>query len=226
MRRDGSVVAIGLTGGIGSGKSTVAALLARRGARLVDADAIAHAVIAPGTPGHAAAVGRFGETVLSTNGSIDRRALAALVFADPAARRDLEAIVHPLVAAVVRREIASGDAGQVVVCELPLLAETGARSRWGLDAVLVVDAPEELVIERLCRDRQMDEADTRARIATQAERPARLALADYVIDNDGTLGELDEMVEGAWRWIEQLGRAAASAAPDGGAPGQGRPGGR
>ena len=219
------MVAIGLTGGIGSGKSTVAALLARRGARLVDADAIAHAVIAPGTPGHAAVIGRFGGTVLAADDSIDRRALAALVFADPAARRDLEAIVHPLVAVVVRREIASGDAGQVVVCELPLLAETGA-SLWGLDAVLVVDAPEELVIERLCRDRQMDEADTRARIAAQAERPARLALADYVIDNDGTLGELDEMVDGAWRWIEQLGRAAAGAAPGGGLPGKGRPGGR
>jgi len=198
------VVAIGLTGGIGSGKSTVAALLARRGARLVDADAIAHAVIAPGTPGHAAVIGRFGETVLAADGSIDRRALAEIIFADPAARCDLEAIVHPLVAAVVRREIASGDAGQVVVCELPLLAETGARSRWGLDAVLVVDAPEELVIERLCRDRQMDEADSRARIAAQADRSARLALADYVIDNAGTLGELNEMVGGAWRWIEQL----------------------
>jgi len=200
------VVTIGCTGGIGSGKSTVAALLARRGARLVDADAISHVVTAPGTPGHRAVVARFGTAILDPDGSIDRRALAALVFSDRKARRDLEAIVHPLVFAAIGEELLATSPRDVVVCVLPLLAETDARHRYGLDGVLVVDAPEELVVARLVRDRQMDEADARARIAAQADRFARLALADYVILNVGTLEELEELTEGAWRWIERLRR--------------------
>ena len=205
------MVAIGCTGGIGSGKSTVAALLERRGARVVDADAISHAVIAPRTPGHAAVVTRFGAGILGPDGSIDRRALAALVFVDQAALRDLEAIVHPLVSVALRQELATGAPDDVIVCVLPLLAETDARMRYGLDGVLVVDAPEDLVLERLVRDRQMDEADARSRIAAQADRFARIAVADYVILNVGSLEELDEMAEGAWRWIERL--AHGSAAP-------------
>ena len=205
------MVAIGCTGGIGSGKSTVAALLERRGARVVDADAISHAVIAPRTPGHAAVVARFGAGILGPDGSIDRRALAALVFVDQAALRDLEAIVHPLVSVALRQELATGAPDDVIVCVLPLLAETDARMRYGLDGVLVVDAPEDLVLERLVRDRQMDEADARSRIAAQADRFARIAVADYVILNVGSLEELDEMAEGAWRWIERL--AHGSAAP-------------
>ncbi|MGP8162562.1 MAG: dephospho-CoA kinase [Acidimicrobiales bacterium] len=213
------MVAIGCTGGIGSGKSTVAALLERRGARIVDADAISHAVIAPGTPGHNAVVARFGARILGPDGAIDRRTLAALVFADIVARRDLEAIVHPLVDAVVRQELASSAEGEVVVCVLPLLVETDARRRYRLDGVLVVDAPEDLVIERLVRDRNMDETEVRARIAAQADRFARLALADYVILNVGTLEELDEMSGGAWRWIEQLGHGSAAVTRgQGGAP--------
>ncbi len=213
------MVAIGCTGGIGSGKSTVAALLERRGARIDDADAISHAVIAPGTPGHNAVVARFGARILGPDGAIDRRTLAALVFADIVARRDLEAIVHPLVDAVVRQELASSAEGEVVVCVLPLLVETDARRRYRLDGVLVVDAPEDLVIERLVRDRNMDETEVRARIAAQADRFARLALADYVILNVGTLEELDEMSGGAWRWIEQLGNGSAAVARgQGGAP--------
>jgi dephospho-CoA kinase len=204
------VVAIGCTGGIGSGKSTVAALLERRGARIVDADAISHAVIAPGTPGSSAVVERFGAGILDPDGSIDRRALAALVFADQAALRDLEAIVHPLVSVALRQELATSAPDDVVVCVLPLLAETDARMRYGLDGVLVVDAPEDLALERLVHDRQMDEADARSRIAAQADRFARIAVADYVILNVGTLEELDEMAEGAWRWIERLGHGSAA----------------
>ena len=204
------MVAIGCTGGIGSGKSTVAALLERRGARVIDADAISHAVIAPGTPGRSAVVERFGAGILGPDGSIDRRALAALVFADQAALRDLEAIVHPLVSVALRQELATSAPDDVVVCVLPLLAETDARMRYGLDGVLVVDAPEDLALERLVHDRQMDEADARSRIAAQADRFARIAVADYVILNVGTLEELDEMAEGAWRWIERLGHGSAA----------------
>jgi len=209
------VVAIGCTGGIGSGKSTVAALLERRGARIVDADAISHAVIAPGTPGSSAVVERFGAGILDPDGSIDRRALAALVFADQAALRDLEAIVHPLVSVALRQELATAAPDDVVVCVLPLLAETDARMRYGLDGVLVVDAPEDLVLERLVHDRQMDEADARSRIAAQADRFARIAVADYVILNVGSLEELDEMTEGAWHWIERLAHGAATSRSNG-----------
>jgi dephospho-CoA kinase len=202
------VVAIGCTGGIGSGKSTVAALLERRGARLVDVDAISHAVTAPGAPGHSAVVARFGEGILGPDGSIDRGSLAAVVFADRTARRDLERIVHPLVLAVMHSQLALATKGEVVLCMLPLLAETGARDHYGLDGVLVVDAPEDLAVERLVRDRGMAEAEARARIAAQADRFTRIALADYVIFNVGTLEELEVMTEGAWRWIERLGRRA------------------
>ena len=209
------MVAIGCTGGIGSGKSTVAALLERRGAHIVDADAISHAVIALGTPGHAAVVARFGARILGPDGSIDRRALAGLVFADRAALRDLEAIVHPLVSVALRQELAMSAPDDIVVCVLPLLAETDARIRYGLDGVLVVDAPEDLVLERLVRERQMDEADARSRIAAQADRFARIAVADYVILNIGSLEELDEMTEGAWHWIERLAHGAATSRSNG-----------
>ncbi|HXZ83450.1 MAG TPA: dephospho-CoA kinase [Acidimicrobiales bacterium] len=204
------MVVIGCTGGIGSGKSTVAALLERRGARIVDTDALARGVTAPGTPGHRAVVARFGAQIIAPDGSLDRQALAALVFSDPAARRDLEAIVHPLVFAAMSRELAAIPPGEVVVCVLPLLAETDARHRYGLDGVLVVDAPEDLVVERLVRDRGMDETDARSRIAAQADRFQRVALADYVILNAGTLAELEEMTERAWHWIERLGKAEAA----------------
>ncbi len=204
------MVTIGLTGGIGSGKSTVVRLLERRGARVIDADAISHRLMAPGTPGHDAVVRRFGAAVVGPDGSIDRRALAALVFTDPAARIDLEAIIHPLVGAVIRRELDAAEPGEVVVCVLPLLAETDARHRYRFDGVIVVDAPEELVLARLVQDRHMDETDARARIAAQTDRFARLALADYVILNVGTLEELEEMIEGAWRWIDRLGRGSAA----------------
>ncbi len=210
------MVAIGCTGGIGSGKSTVAALLERRGARLVDVDAIAHAVTAPGAPGHRAVVARFGEEILEPDGSIDRGSLAAIVFADREARRDLEGIVHPLVLEVMQSQLALATRSEVVLCVLPLLAETGARDHWRLDGVLVVDAPEDLAVERLVRDRGMTADAARARIAAQADRFTRIALADYVIFNVGTLEELEAMTEGAWRWIERLGRRAGPAGANGG----------
>jgi dephospho-CoA kinase len=196
------VIAIGLTGGIGAGKSTVAELLARHGARLIDADAIAHAAMTPGSAVFAAIVERFGEQILGQDGAIDRAALAKVVFADVGARRDLEAIVHPAVGATISLELERARAdGADAVVEIPLLVETDAKRRYGLDVIVVVDAPDDLVFGRLKENRGMDEAAVRARIAAQSERTARLAVADVIIENFGTLGELADMVERVWQWI-------------------------
>ena len=138
------------------------------------------------------------------------------MFADREARRDLEGIVHPLVLEVMQSQLALATKSEVVLCVLPLLAETGARDHWRLDGVLVVDVPEDLAVERLVRDRGMTADAARARIAAQADRFTRIALADYVIFNVGTLEELEAMTEGAWRWIERLGRRAGPAGANGG----------
>ncbi len=186
---------IGLTGGIGSGKSTVAGLLAARGARIVDADRIAREVVEPGTPGLEAVVAAFGRGVLSPEGALDRPALAAIVFADPDARRRLDAIVHPL----VRRRSAELDASAprdaVVVHDVPLLAETG---RWHpYDLVLVVEADREIRVARLV-GRGLSAEDARARIAAQATDEQRRAVADVVLDNSGTPEELAAQVDRFW----------------------------
>lgn len=198
---------VGLTGGIGSGKSTVSRMLGARGAVVFDADLLARQAVAPGTPGHEAVVARFGPHILAPGGDIDREALASIVFADPAARRDLEAIVHP----EVRRMFAEAsetyrDTDAVVVLSAPLLVETGMHTAF--DVLIVVSATERTQIERLMRDRGMSEEKIRARIAVQAPLEAKAAVADILIDNEGTLEELERQVNRVW---EDL-RARAAAA--------------
>jgi dephospho-CoA kinase len=188
-------VRIGLTGGIGSGKSTVSALLARHGAVVVDADRIAREVVEPGTPGLAAIVEAFGREVLTPDGALDRPALAALVFVDPDARRTLDGIVHPLVRARGRELEAAAPLGSVVVHDVPLLVETGQAASY--DLVLVVLADEETRVSRLVQ-RGLTAEDARARIAVQATDEQRRAVADVVLDNSGTPGQLAEQVDRVW----------------------------
>lgn len=206
------VITIGLTGGIGSGKSSVGSLLVERGAELIDADVLARAVVEPGQRAWAAVRERFGSLVIAADGRVDRAALADIVFSDEVARADLNAIVHPEVArAMLERvgEIALLGGDQVVVLDVPLLVEAGGPDRYGVAGVLVVDAPLELCIERLARSRGMDRAESEQRIASQATREERLASADFVIMNIGSLEELDQMVDRAWHWICGLREASA-----------------
>jgi dephospho-CoA kinase len=189
-------VRVGLTGGIGSGKSTVSAVLAELGAVVIDADLVAREVVARGTPGLAAVVAEFGPEVLTPDGDLDRPALGAVVFADDSARKRLEAIVHPLVHERVAEIEADAAPDAVVVHDIPLLTETGRAGSF--DAVLVVDVPTEVQVERLVRDRGMAEVDARARIAAQATREDRLAIATHVIDNTGSLDDLRTRVEQVW----------------------------
>lgn len=190
---------IGLTGGIAAGKSAVAARLAELGAVVIDADRLAREVVEPGTPGLAAIAHRFGDAVLAPDGSLDRARLGAIIFTDDAARRDLNAIVHP---AVQRRyaelvaEAFARDADAIVVYDVPLLAEARAASEFAL--VVVVDAPPEVRIDRLVALRGMDRADARARIDAQIPDAERRAMADVVIDASGTLEHTLEQVDALW----------------------------
>lgn len=191
---------VALTGGIGSGKSSVARRLAALGAVVVDADAIAREVVEPGTPGLAAVVADFGPEVLTADGSLDRAAMAGIVFADPERRRALEAIVHPLVGQRSAELIAAAPTGAVVVYDVPLLAESAGtgRDRTGeFDAVVVVEAPLEDRVVRLVA-RGLTEDDARARIAAQATDEQRRSLADHVIANDADLAALDAQVDALW----------------------------
>jgi len=183
---------VGLTGGVASGKSTVSALLGDLGAVVVDADALARGVVAPGTPGLAAVVAEFGTEVLGFDGALDRERLAALVFTDPARRAALEAIIHPLVRARARALEEAAPSGAVVVHDIPLLVETGQASSF--DAVLVVDVPVEVQVARAVRERGWSEEEARSRIAAQASRDERLAVATYVLDNAGTAEDLRQRV--------------------------------
>ena len=186
---------IGLTGGIGSGKSTVSALLAERGAVVVDADRIAREVVAPGTPGLARVVEEFGEGVLAGDGALDRQALATIVFGDAGARARLDGIVHPLVRARAAEAIAAAPADAVVVQDVPLLVETGQAGSY--DLVLVVETDEEVRVQRLVQ-RGLSAEDARARIASQATDEQRRAVADVVLRNDGDRAALEAQVERFW----------------------------
>ncbi len=186
---------IGLTGGIGSGKSTVSALLAERGAVVVDADRIAREVVEPGTPGLAAVVEAFGDRVLSADGSLDRPALAGIVFAAPGAGAALDGIVHPLVRRRTAELVSAAPADAVVVNDVPLLVETGQAATY--DLVLVVEADVATRVARLVQ-RGLTEEDARARIAAQASDQERRAVADVVLDNSGTPAELAAQVDRFW----------------------------
>jgi dephospho-CoA kinase len=196
------VILVGLTGGIGAGKSTVSALLAERGAVIVDADAITRDLQQPGRPVLAAMVERFGEAILLPDGSLDRAAVADIVFNDRDALADLNAIVHPAVGAeIVRRMQAEADTDHVVVLDVPLLVESG---RDDMAALVVVDVDPEVAVRRLVEQRGMAEADARARMARQASREDRLAKADVVIDNGGDRAALVAQVDALWARIRAL----------------------
>jgi dephospho-CoA kinase len=196
------VILVGLTGGIGSGKSTVAARLAARGAVVLDADGIAREVQAPGSPVLAELAARFGDDVITEAGELDRAKVAAIVFADPDALAALNAIVHPAIGREMNARIRAERAtDHVVVLDIPLLTEN---PRPGLQGRIVVDVPVELQVERLVRFRGFSEDDARARIARQATRQQRLAAADFVIDNSGDLAALAPQIERCWAWLISL----------------------
>ncbi|MDO0932342.1 dephospho-CoA kinase [Streptomyces sp. DG2A-72] len=197
---------VGLTGGIGAGKSEVSRLLVEQGAVLIDADRIAREVVAPGTPGLAAVVEAFGTDVLAADGSLDRPRLGSIVFADSDKLAVLNGIVHPLVGARSRELESAAAEGAVVVHDVPLLAENGLAPLY--DVVVVVDASPETQLDRLVRLRGMTEQDARARMAAQATRDKRLEIADIVIDNDVPLEELQARVREVW--ADLVGRARAS----------------
>ncbi|MFE4518894.1 dephospho-CoA kinase [Kitasatospora sp. NPDC056783] len=196
---------IGLTGGIGAGKSEVSRLFAAHGAVIVDSDVIAREVVAPGTDGLAAVIAEFGPQVLREDGTLDRPALGAIVFADPERLKALNAIVHPLVRARSAALEAAAAPDAVVVHDVPLLAENGLAPLF--DLIVVVDAADEVRMERLVRLRGMTEEEARARMAAQASREERLAVADLVIDNGGGLAELAGRVDEVWA---ELARRAAA----------------
>ena len=201
---------VALTGGIGSGKSTVAERLARRGAVLVDADAIAREVVEPGTPALAALAERFGDGILAGDGTLDRGALARVAFADDESRAALEGITHPAINDEFTRRLRDAPADAIVICDVPLLVEsTQARSR-GYELVIVVEAPRDVRLQRL-EARGVPRDDAERRMAAQASDEDRRKLATYVIDNGGDLAALEAQVDAVWRDLE---RRRDEAAPD------------
>jgi dephospho-CoA kinase len=197
------VKVVGLTGGIGSGKSTVSALLRERGAVVVDADALVKELQEPGMPVFDAMVERFGSGIVAADGRLDRQAVADIVFHDPAQLAALNAIVHPAVGVAVLERIAANEGtDNVVIADIPLLAE--GNSAIKMSGVLVVDTPEEVQVARLVELRGFPEADARARISRQATREDRLAKADKVVDNGGTPEQLAAQLDDVWAWIEGL----------------------
>ena len=198
------MVVVGLTGGIGAGKSTASGMLSERGALVVDADVVARQVMEPGGPAYQPVVDRFGTEVLGRDGALDRQRLADVVFADPGARADLNAFVHPAVRAVMAERVAAAAPGvEVVVLATPLLVES-RRSYPELAGVIVMDCPVDVAVRRVVAQRGMSEEAVRARISAQASRDQRLAGADYVIDNSGSLDHLAAEVERCWAWIQGL----------------------
>lgn len=195
---------IGLTGGMGSGKSTVSAALAERGATVIDADAIVHELQRSGTEVFAAIVERFGPEVVGDDGELARAVIAERVFADPDELTALNAIVHPAVGLEIERRIAAAGSDDVVILDVPLLVESG---RDDMAGTIVVDVPVDLAVERLVDHRGVLESDARARMARQVSREDRLARADLVIDNSGDLDQLAPQIDRAWAWIQGLARA-------------------
>jgi len=196
------MILVGLTGGIGSGKSTVSRLLAAKGALIIDGDVIARELQQPGTPVLEAIVARFGDDVIDADCQLNRAALAAIVFPQPQELAALNAIVHPALAIEIRRRIdaeMSGD--RVVVLDMPLLAEN---PRTGLCGIVVVDIDPEVARERLINFRQMKRDDIDARMARQSSREQRLAIADRIIDNSGDQQNLQLEVDHAWEWMQNL----------------------
>jgi len=202
------VLRVGLTGGIGAGKSEVSRRLAAQGAVLIDADLIAREVVAPGTDGLAEVIEAFGPGVLAADGSLDRVVLGDIVFADSGKLATLNSIVHPRVGARMRELERSAGPAAVVVHDVPLIAENGLADSY--DLVVVVDVPPRAQLERLIRSRGMTREQARARMAAQASRQARLAIADIVVDNSGSLAELDRQVGELWT---ELRRRAALPGP-------------
>ena len=188
---------VGLTGGIGAGKSAVARTLAEHGAVVIDADQLAREVVEPGTPGLAQVVVEFGEEILQADGSLDRERLGAIVFSDPERLQRLNAIVHPLVRERTAALIGAAPADAVVVQDIPLLVENGLAPMFAL--VIVVESPEQLRVERLMRDRGMSAEQVRDRLAAQASDEERRAVADVVIVNDGDLADLAAKVDALWQ---------------------------
>jgi dephospho-CoA kinase len=191
------VLLVGLTGGIGSGKSTVAGLLAARGAVVLDADAVARSVVEPGTPALTALVERFGDGILAADGTLDRPALAALAFVDDASRKDLEAITHPAINTEFARQMTEAPPDAIVICDVPLLAESDQARARGYKVVIVVEAPIEQRLERL-EARGVPRDDAQRRMAAQATDEERRALATHVIDNAGDLAVLERQVDDVW----------------------------
>ncbi len=204
------MILVGLTGGIGAGKSTVSAMLADRGAAIVDADQIARDLQSPGSPVLAAMAERFGSHIIRDDGSLDRAAVAAIVFNDEAALKDLNGIVHPAMQDEIQRQIdAHRGTDRVVVLDFPLLGEN---PRTGLSATIVVDIPVDVAIQRLVEQRGMDEADARARIGSQISREERNSSATHVIDNGGDRDALIEQVDALW--AELVARPASTDHPE------------
>jgi len=212
------VIEIGLTGGIGSGKSTVADALVARGAELIDADRIVRELQEPGGAVFDAMVERWGSTIVADDGALDRAAVAAIVFQDEAELTALNGIVHPAVAEAMkaRREQLEGT-DAIVILDIPLLVRpdgTSDKDRYAnLAGIIVVDVDADLAVERLVGFRGFDEGDARARIASQASREARREVADIVIDNSGSLRDLELQIDAAWAWAQTLEPAAPSEPP-------------
>jgi dephospho-CoA kinase len=196
------MILIGLTGGIGSGKSEVARLLTERGAEIIDADMIVRELQQPGAEVYEKMIELFGSEVVAADKSLDRTAIAKKVFTDESLLKTLNQLVHPIVRRVMNERVESfRDTDKVVVLDIPLLVEN---PREGLDGVLVVDLDAEIAVKRLVEQRNMSADDARARIAKQATREQRLAIADHVIDNSGDRNALTQKIETAWSWIKSL----------------------
>lgn len=203
------MILLGLTGGIGSGKTVVSSMLAVRGAIIIDADAVVRELQAPGQPLLRELADAFGESIIASDGNLDRGALANIAFNDKDALARLNKIVHPAVGKEMDRRLdEQRSTDNVVVLDIPLLAEN---PRKGLCGVIVVDVPVETAVSRLVEFRNMDETDARARIANQASREKRLAIADVVVENSGTLEDLSRRVDEVWAWAQTLPPAADDA---------------